>query len=182
VDFDPRLPSFDSEAEVARFMAAGATHFTAGGGRAAVPEMTAPRQPTFADGVVVVIDGLTQRPELNGRRGVVQGFHRSAERCVSTPASYLHSSLVGWHCSFLKASGQPCVVARIPVNSVLLARVVGHCRYEVQIQPSKNQDIRWGSPGLRDCGCGKATYGGRSLRSSPRSQRRSKQRGLRKGR
>ena len=53
------LPSFDSEAEVARFMAAGATHFTAGGGRAAVPEMTAPRQPTFADGVVVVIDGLT---------------------------------------------------------------------------------------------------------------------------
>jgi hypothetical protein len=59
VDFDPRLPSFDSEAEVARFMAAGATHFTAGGGRAAVPEMTAPRQPTFADGVVVVIDGLT---------------------------------------------------------------------------------------------------------------------------
>jgi tetratricopeptide (TPR) repeat protein len=41
----------------------------------------APPLPTLAAGAAVVLGGLAQRPELNGRQGVVRGFDAAAGRC-----------------------------------------------------------------------------------------------------
>ena len=51
----------------------------------------APPLPTLAAGAAVVLGGLAQRPELNGRQGVVRGFDAAAGRCPAPPALALPS-------------------------------------------------------------------------------------------